>query len=330
MADTAYAPQSMDPSALSVGRTDQGEAMLSNGVRGGVHLTVCVPCYHDAADALIARLSRLPDAQKIALLLFDDGSDDPEMTKKLAGRIMRFPGPARLATAPTNGGRSHARNRLVALAQTDWVLLLDADMCPDMDVFISRYAHAIQMADAPALIAGGFSLTQVRATPQTALHAAQSAKSECLPARQRARAPGRYVFTSNILVHRKVLETVPFDDEFFGWGWEDVDWGLRVAKAFPVFHIENTATHLGLDSTDKLLAKFGTSGANFARLVKHHPAEARKMRIWQTANFLKSIPLRGLGKSLSKAAAKAGWLPMPLRLLGLKFYRAYCYGDHLA
>ena len=30
----------------------------------------------------------------------------------------------------------------------------------------------------------------------------------------RARAPGRYVFTSNVLVHRRVLEACPFDEAF--------------------------------------------------------------------------------------------------------------------
>lgn len=329
MPDTAY-PSEREPLAYSIGRTDEGEAILSNQVTRNVAITICVPCFRDHAAPLLSCLSRLAEAPQTALLLFDDGSGDENLTKQLAGHIMKYPGPARLITAPQNSGRAHARNRLVAMAESDWILLVDADMRPDTDLFLNRYLQAMARTNGPALVSGGFTLRQVTPTRKTRLHAAQSAMSECLSAEARSEEPGRYVFTSNILVHKQILETVQFDDGFSGWGWEDVDWGLRVAKAYPVRHIENTATHLGLDDTETLLAKFGGSGANFARLAERHPDAVRQMQLWKMARLTQRLPFKATWTALCRSVAKTEWLPISLRLPALKLYRAFGYGEHLA
>lgn len=313
----------------TIGRTEKGEAVLSNGRSGEVALTICVPCYGESADPLIASLIRMPNAHRASLILFDDGSQDEALTRRLARHVIAFPGPARLATAPENKGRAFARNRLIAMAETDWILFLDADMCPDKTDFLDCYLDAIRNSEGPSLIAGGFSLQQVRPTRETALHAAQARASETLSARERRAAPGRYVFTSNILVHADILRDVSFDDGFEGWGWEDVDWGLNVAKAWPVTHIQNTATHLGLDSTQAILGKYGNSGANFAHLAARHPGSVTSMPLYRMARRLQKIPLKPLWRDGAHWGARQGWLPLRLRLTCLKLYRALCYSGHL-
>ncbi|WP_370371721.1 glycosyltransferase family 2 protein [Henriciella pelagia] len=329
MADTGtFFPQAHD--GLPLIRTDAGEAVLSNGISGDAALSICVPCYRDSAAPLAATLSRLPGARQTALLFFDDGSGDEDMSRALARHVMAHPGPARLLTSPRNVGRSEARNRLTALAETDWILFLDADMCPDNEWFLTRYLKALRESDGPSLIAGGFSLRQVAPTTPTGLHYAQSIRSECLPASIRRQEPGRYVFTSNILVHADILDAVTFDEGFTGWGWEDVDWGLRVAERFPVTHIDNTATHLGLDATETLMAKFGGSGANFARLAERHPEAVRSMRLFRMANRLRRLPGRSLLRQVTRHVAAETRLPMKLRLTALKTYRALEYAEHLS
>lgn len=332
MADTMTlpdTPQDTPKALIPVGRTDAGEDVLSNGVDGQALISICVPTYMDSADALLASLVRLDGAAQCTLLVFDDGSGQPELTRLLAKQILRYPGPARLITAPENRGRAQARNRLTALAETDWTLFLDADMRPDYDNFLKRYLNAAEACDEPALIAGGFSLTHAVPTAETRLHAAQSAASECLPAGLRAKAPGRYVFTSNILVHSDILEAVRFDDAFSGWGWEDVDWGLRVAAEHPVHHIDNPATHLGLDSDETLMAKYGSSGENFARALDKHPEALKATPLYRAARSVSSLPGRGGVKALASRLARTRALPLKLRLFGLKLYRAAVYAEYL-
>jgi len=271
----------------------------------------------------------MPGAEDCTLLIFDDGSQDPALTRQLTRQVMRFPGPARLVSAPKNCGRSHARNRLFALAEANWILFLDADMQPDDDDFLNRYLDAIDAQIDPALIAGGFSLRHANATRETRLHAAQSQLSECVPASHRAKAPGRYVFTSNILVHCDVLSAIAFDPAFQGWGWEDVDWGLRVADAFPILHIDNDATHLGLDADATLIEKYAGSVDNYLRLVDRHPEEMSQTPLYRAAKRLGQIP--GVLKlaRIFQALAKTQYLPIKLRLLALKLFRASIYGARL-
>jgi glycosyltransferase involved in cell wall biosynthesis len=328
MPDSTYPFPPAERAASAIGHTHAGETVLSNGITGEAKLTICVPCWKDSADAMIAMLVRMEDARSATLILYDDGSADDAVSRSLAHHIVRFPGPARLITSHKNMGRAHARNRLMALAETDWILFLDADMRPDDGRFIGRYLEAIKKTVGPALIAGGFSLTHVRPTAETALHAAQSSASEIVKADRRAREPGRYVFTSNILVHKQVMAAVGFDDGFTGWGWEDVDWGLNVAARFPVIHIDNPATHLGLDRTDAILNKFGGSGHNFARLAARHPSAVRAMPLYRMARRLRHLPARPLWRALARTGAKQHWLPMKLRLVGLKTYRALAYAEY--
>lgn len=314
---------------LPIGTTAQGEDVFTNSKSGEARITICVPTWRDSADALLCSLSRLPGAEHCTLLIFDDGSLDSDLTSQLIRHTMRFPGPGRLISAPKNVGRSHARNRLKDLAESDWVLFLDADMQPDDETFLSNYLKAIETHAQPSLIAGGFSLKNIRPTDETRLHAAQSITSECVSAEVRNQSPGRYVFTSNILVHRHILDAIKFDPGFVGWGWEDVDWGLRVASDYPVHHIENTATHLGLDPDPKLIEKYAGSADNFARLVERHPQVMSATPLYRMAKTLRPLPGRSLLQSSALKLAQMKAAPIKARLFGLKLYRASVYGARL-
>jgi glycosyltransferase involved in cell wall biosynthesis len=300
--------------------------MTSQDAPSAARLAICIPAYRDDASALIHQLGLLPEAAGCALLLYDDGSANDRLVKNHTEALKHYAGPSLMHVALQNRGRSYARNWLVAQAPVDWILLIDADMVPDDASFLKRYIDAIEHAKSPALIAGGFSLDKARPDPANLLHYEQARASDCVDARTRATDPGRFVFSSNILVHRKLLEQVPFDEGFSGWGWEDVDWGLRVVGAFPILHIDNTATHLGLDSDEALLDKFGNSGPNFARLVARHPEAAARMPLLKAARRVKGIALLA---PVSRALAAAKFLPLRLRLFALKLYRAAAYAPYI-
>ena len=326
------APDQADATELprpETGQTRAGEDVISNGRTGDARISICIPTWRDSADALLCSLTRMRGAEQCTLLIFDDGSHDPSLLRQLTRQILRFPGPARLVSAPKNCGRSHARNRLFELAETDWILFLDADMQPDDDAFLDRYLDAVEAQSGPALVPGGFSLKHTRPTRETRLHALQSQASECVPASIRAQAPGRFVFTSNLLVHRRILQEIAFDPGFQGWGWEDVDWGLRVAQQYPILHIDNPATHLGLDSDDKLIEKYAHSADNFLRLIERHRDKMDETKLYRAARAMSRLPgLAGL-KHLFSRLARTRWLPMRLRLVSLKLFRAAVYGARL-
>ena len=308
---------------------EQACKTITNGHTGPSLLSLCIPTWNDDAHALLTTLSCLDGARQCALIVYDDGTAEAELTQRLTRLINAYPGPARLISADKNHGRSWARNQLMNAAGTDWLLFIDADMQPDEDTYLRTYLAAISQQESPGLIVGGISLKQVRQSAETRLHAEQSRLSECIPAERRRRAPGRYVFSSNLVVHRDILETIPFDTSFRGWGWEDVDWGLRIESEYPVIHIDNTATHLGLDSDTVLLEKYSQSGPNFARTLNKSPDGLRTSTLYRMARLMRYVPVRKKLGLIWKSVASARFLPIRLRVLGLKLYRASIYAAYV-
>lgn len=292
-------------------------------------ISICIPAFrHDASD-LIAALAACDDSALTEVIVHDDGTGDHELLAHMQYQASRHRIPVRLVAADSNHGRAAARNRAITHARADWILLLDADMLPDETTFLTRYLDAIEMSGTPAAIVGGYSLRQSARDSRTALHRWQAEASECIDARRRQQSPGRYVFSCNTLVHRSILDMLPFDEAFSGWGWEDTDWGIRVAKFFPVTHINNAATHLGLDADAALMTKYAKSGENFSRLVKAHPEEARTMPLFRMAHRLRGLPMQGAARTAAAWAARTRILPIGLRGRALKAWRALVYAEAL-
>lgn len=294
-------------------------------------LAIAIPTYRDDAVPMIEALSACARFEEAEIVLFDDGAGDAELLSAFIAVSERIACPMRVVSARTNAGRAAARNRLIAHARADWLLLLDADMLPDSADFLSIYLDCIEGAE-PGLFVGGFSLNQAPLDNAYALHRWQAARSECLSAATRNQDPGRFVYTSNVLAHRRVLAEIAFDEGFSGWGWEDVDWGLRVAREAPVVHLDNPATHMGLDADDVLMRKYRNSGVNFAYALKKHPEHLGPSPLGRHASRLARWPkaLRTAMRLSAGGAARMAFLPISLRGAGLKLWRALVYAEALS
>lgn len=296
-------------------------------------LSICVPVYRTDASALISALSQCNASALAELIIYDDGGADETLTHRLVAEAHTAAMPVRIVTAEKNKGRAAARNRAIAHARADWLLLLDADMWPDSFEFINAYVEASEAVGRPALVVGGYSLRFAPTDRRYRLHRWQSLKSECLPAAARRAAPGRYVFTSNVMAHRKLIETCAFDETYKGWGWEDTDWGLRCEKLGPVLHIDNTATHMGLDTADALMTKYARSGENFAKLAQRHHQSIEQTALWRAANLASEAApvVRKLVRGVTHFVARdpMGVTPVALRGLALKTWRALVYAEHV-
>ena len=287
-------------------------------------LSVLVPFKGDDPRPLLIALAREPVAVEIVLL--DDGTGDASLSAALQALIPDLPLPTRLVTLAVNEGRAKGRNRLVSHARAGHFLFLDSDMAPDRGDFLAAWLALITKDD-PAVAFGGFSLQQVKPRRDQALHRAMAAHSDCLSAAERSLSPEKHVFTSNLLVRRDVFAAEGFDEGFAGWGWEDVEWGMRVARRWPIVHIDNTATHLGLDPAKVIAAKYEQSAANFARVVAAHPEVVSAYPSYRAAKILRRVPLRRLWRPLIKAFALNDLAPLPSRAFAMRLYRAALYAE---
>ena len=290
-------------------------------------LSVLIPFLRDDPADLLMRLDQEAAtlAGAVEVVVLDDGTGDPDLTARLEAQLAAAALPARLITLNANEGRSIGRNRLASAARGDWLLFLDSDMRPDGPTFLHIWLE--QTGRDAAVVFGGFSLEQAPDDARFAVHKALSGHAECVAAAERAKQPEKYVYTSNLLVRRDVFEAEAFDPDFTGWGWEDVEWAMRVSRRFPVGHIDNAATHMGLDEVATLTAKYEQSAPNFARVVARHPDIVAAYPSYRLARLLKRLPGLSLARPMLKRAAASGWLPIKARALSLRLYRVALYAD---
>ena len=299
----------------------QTQTLVDNAAWKGAKaaLSVLIPFKGDDPCDLLRALDEEDAAAEIVVL--DDGTASPALTAQVTDTVAKMRLPARLVTLDVNEGRAKGRNRLAKHARSEALLFLDADMLPDRGDFLSRW---IAVADTPIAF-GGFSFDRTPVRRETALNRAMALRSDCLPAAQRSLSPEKYVYTSNLLVRREVFEAVRFDEGFSGWGWEDVEWAMRAVRRYPILHLDNTASHLGLDHAKVMAAKFEQSAANFARVVADHLEVVSAYPSYRVARMLRRVPLRGLWRPTIKAAALADALPITLRAFAMRLYRAALY-----
>jgi glycosyltransferase involved in cell wall biosynthesis len=313
-APTPVAPQIVDSLAWS---TPTAKASLS----------VLIPVFREDPLALLRALdtqaSRLGD--RIEIIVLDDAGGDAVLSARVAAAVGALQAPARLIQLRANEGRARGRNRLAAAARANHLLFLDSDMLPDRPDFLQAYLQRV--SDNPAVVVGGFSVAQCLVGEAHALHRAMAARADCLPAAVRALTPEKYVFTSNLLVRRDVFEAEAFDEGFRGWGWEDVEWGARVSRRFPILHIDNPATHLGLDTPEVLAGKYEQSVQNFARLAARHPDLVSRYPSFKAAQRMKAWPGVSRWRGLLKHMALSSRAPMTLRVIAMKAYRAALYAE---
>jgi glycosyltransferase involved in cell wall biosynthesis len=291
---------------------------------GRARLSILIPFKGDDPSPLLAALAR--ETGDAELVLLDDGSNDEALAARVEAQVRALPLPARLVRLERNEGRARGRNRLVAHARAGSFLFLDSDMLPDSPDFLAAWLRLVTTDDPPVAF-GGFSVAQAPARPDHALHRAMATHADCLCAAERARAPEKHIFTSNLLVRRDVFAAEAFDEGFTGWGWEDVEWGMRVARRWPILHLDNPATHLGLDTAPAIAAKFEQSAANFARVVAAHHAVVSTYPSYRVARVLKRAPLRGLWRPMLKAYALIEGAPVRTRAFAMRLYRAALYAE---
>lgn len=314
----------MSPEGFSAA-DPSGRATSASWASARPVLSVLIPFRDDDPRALLADLERQAGPE-VEIVLIDDASDDPMLRPAVRRAVVDGRAAACLIHTAANLGRAEARNRLAASARGRWLLFLDADMRPERPDFLNRWLALIR-DEAPAAAFGGFTVEAGPVDPAVAVHRALSRRSDCLSAAERRARGGRDVFTSNLLVRRETFDAVPFDAAFTGWGWEDVEWGLRAAERFGLIHVDVPARHLGLEPTARLAAKYEQSVGNFARLARLHPAAVRRFGCWRAARVLARLPALSSLRGLLRRWVLSDRGPVGARAFGLRLYRAALYAE---
>ena len=282
-------------------------------------LSVLIPFHGDDPSPLVETQRAQSDAD-IEIILFDDGSPDAGVFEQLTAHPAALDSRVTVLRSDINLQRSAARNALADAASGEWLLFLDADM-EIPDGFVARWHAVLQSADFDAAY-GGYLVPEAKAG-QFAVHAALARAGDVSNAAARSTRGASAFAGSNLAVRSRLMAAIPFDEAYRGWGWEDVDWAVRAAKAGRLAHVDNPAGHAGLQSVDRLLTKFAEGGLNYARFLARHPDQA-SLPGARLARLLAQWQLFGTVQALAPGITRTQALPLRVRVLALKAYKAAC------
>jgi glycosyltransferase involved in cell wall biosynthesis len=280
-------------------------------------VSVIVTTYN-RPDALVAVLEALceQDDPYFEVIVADDGSD--EATAGAIRRLQRLrpaAGMSRLAHAwhPDEGFRaSAARNMAVAHARGDYLVFLDGDCLPRRD-FVSRHRA---LAEAGFMVSGSRVLLSrtltdaVLADPGLGVHrrgfgfwirqrfAGRTNKvlsllrmPDHLLRRYRS-VRWRRIKSCNLAIWRDHFDAVNgFDESFVGWGHEDADLVLRLARhgvrrksgafgteVFHLYHPENDRANESANRT-KVEARLQSGLVRVTDGLSAHPGRGERFAV---------------------------------------------------
>lgn len=260
--------------------------------------------------SLVAEIDQFRLGEKLEVIVIDDHSSDGSLRSRnetlLAGLAKPY---LRHSILERNLGRAVIRNLLAAEASGEFLLFLDCDVLPDAPDFIRNY---LSFAESGAfdVVSGGISYrTRVLDGREFDYHAYLGGRKEVKAAEVRNREPWRHILTSNIMVRKSVFQATPFDERFTGYGYEDVEWGARLAEKFKILHVDNTASHLGLVTKARSYEKMCNSVSNYLLLKSLRPEVFHASSISKVVCLLESVPaplLAGMDRLLKKLFLYSG------------------------
>ncbi|WP_075341952.1 glycosyltransferase family 2 protein [Tenacibaculum agarivorans] len=249
-------------------------------------ISVLIPTYCWNSFPLVEKLHQQLTSECIPfeIIVIDDASKDQSVLQNKKANDLTY---TSFEILSQNIGRSAIRNLLASRAKFPWLLFLDADVMIQSD-FIKNYISAIENSNSDVINGGMFYMDDIR---KGSLRWKFGKKREEISAIERNNQPFRYVFTANLLIKKKVLDLVKFDEELLsGYGYEDSLFSLDLSKQnITISHIENSIFHLEVDSNKKFIQKVKQGMKNLTRIMKtkdSHLYDIKMLKLYKQNQFI--------------------------------------------
>ena len=274
-------------------------------------LTVVIPTYNRVATLVhvipsLLRQDVLPDRYEIVVAdsLSNDGT-----AEYLAETAKTFPG-LRHVPGPYNG-RAMARNAGVTAARGSIVLFTDADIIASSDL-VSLHLERHRLRERIAVVGKELQISSLAEYERLRAHPLERRP---LHPDSRRRLSWLYFLTGNASVRRSDLERLRgFDEDFTGYGHEDLELGYRLERAGVTIVYEPRAVnyHWHPVPYDEQKQKMELAGRSTVRFYRKHPTLIVKARLGMTRISLAAYALlRRLPRAVAAleraAAPKSGF-----------------------
>ncbi len=230
--------------------------------------TVAIPSYNREnllklnLDITIKQV--LSSEIKGEILVIDDFSND-ETIKLLKEYKALYPENFRYFTHNINRGIAKTRNHLVKEAKGKYIIFIDSDVIPSQNL-IKNHLESL-LSEKNIICQGSLILSS---------NLENISAKKFNPFTDFSRA---YFDTANVSVEKeKIIAAGYFDENFTGYGWEDLELGIRLKKSGLkiVRNKKAYAYHyqpgLSLDDMDKLIIKEKERARGAVYFAKKHPS----------------------------------------------------------
>lgn len=215
---------------------------------------------------LLTCLSQQTNQQWEAIVVLDGDIDDSESVVEKLKRDL----PVRTIVFPENRGRVAALNAGFSEANGDVLIRCDDDLRPGRD-YIEEHvnAHAEEPCGAVGLVRNVLPENAYGRVYGQATDIAFREQAYASPASARWR-----YWAANVSTTRELWDAVgPYDSDYRAYGWEDVDWGYRLARlgvAIKLIPALETPHHAAAISTHSRASRAFHSGAARHTFEKKH------------------------------------------------------------
>jgi hypothetical protein len=214
-------------------------------------ISILIPCYNYNAYNLICRLEKesLTLGIVFEIICIDDASFSNlnEINQKINTLTN-----CKFFESKKNIGRSANRQLLADKAQYDWLLFIDVDVTPLNSNFIEVYITEIKKEFEVTF--GGFNYEN-KIKNSSSLRYAFGKSREEIPSSIRNKNPYKYAISSNFLIKKKVFNSINKQIKNNSYGSDYLFGALLKNNFISINHIDNEATHHGLDENSKFLIK---------------------------------------------------------------------------
>lgn len=246
-------------------------------------ISILIPIYNYSAGKLVNTLLEyyLDDSPNIEIICCDDGSSEFTEENK---QIEKLPH-CTYFRSKNNKGRSQTVNFLAQKASKEYLLILDCDVLPKNVSFLQRYFDATKTGN--DVIFGGWEYMPTVSKSQN-LRWLFGIYREALSIEKRLKDPYATTFTSNILIKRKLFNTIKFETSLTQYGYEDYLFIKTLQKkGISVHHIENEIYHLNEDYSTEYLQKTKLAIDNLIYLHNAHFLELKESKMGTLYHKLK-------------------------------------------
>jgi len=295
-------------------------------------LSVVVPTYNrvDTLQVVLpSLLAQTLPAHDYEIVIADSRSTDG--TAELLARAREDAGPGRIRHIPgAYTGRASARNAGIAAAQAPLILFTDADIIASPDLLERHVADHAAAGERRVAVVG--CELQVKSLDDYRTQRDRPETRRPLHPPSRTRLTWLYFLTGNASARRDDLLAVGgFDEDFTGYGHEDLELGYRLSKAGVELRYDAGAVnyHWHPVGYDEQKSKMELAGVSTVRFYRKHRDVAVMANLGMTPVSLALHSLLDAAGPLRRTIERAGatheaprkntW-PFIARQIALQYY----------